>query len=85
MEFGIGEGDLAFPWVPVLRCLARELLRARSEPCKTLSVGLSIFDAPAIPTAAYVAYLSPNLCCGTFVKQSVLLGAEPSLCTEYAS
>ena len=79
MEFGIDEGVLAFPWVPVLRRLAGEPLRARTETCRTLSVGLSIFDAPTIPTAVYVAYLTLSLCCGTFVRQSVLLDAGPSL------
>ena len=49
------------------------------QPCRTLSVWLSIFDAPTIPTAVYVAYLSLSLCCGTFVRQSVLLDAGPSL------
>ena len=85
MEFGIDEGVLAFPRAPVLQCLAGEPLRARTEPCKTLSVGLSIFDAPAIPTTVYVAYLSLSLCCGTFVRQSVLLDAGPSLCFVYTS
>ena len=58
MEFGIDEGVLAFPWASMLRRLAGEPLRARTEPCKTLSVGLSIFDTPVMPTAVYVAYLS---------------------------
>ena len=79
MESGIDEGVLAFPWAPVLRRLAGEPLRARTEPCRTLLVWLSIFDAPTIPTAVYVAYLSLSLCCGTFVRQSVLLDAGPSL------
>ena len=42
MEFGIDEGVLAFPWAPVLRHLEGEPLRARTEPCKTFSVGLSM-------------------------------------------
>ena len=61
MESGIDEGVLALPWAHVLRRLAGEPLRARTEPCRTLSVGLSIFDAPMIPTAVYVAYLSLSL------------------------
>ena len=68
MEFGIDEGVLAFPWVPMLRHLVGEMLRAQSEPCETLAVRFSIFDAPVIPTAAYAAYLSQSLCCGTFCK-----------------
>lgn len=35
MEFGIDEGVLAFPWVPVLGRLAGKLLRACPEPHKT--------------------------------------------------
>ena len=85
IEFGIDEGVLAFPWVPMLRYLAGEPLRARTEPCKTLSVGLSIFNAPVIPTAVYVAYLSLSLCCGTFMRQSVLLRVGPSLHFVYTS